>query len=135
MLILKLTDEISVADQITATDIDAIQSAGFRSIVCNRPDQEGEPHVTSDAVASLAAGAGLTFAYLPVDGGHITDADVDAHGQLLAELPKPILTYCRSGARCAKLWALSESGKTDPSQLVETVDQAGLSVMDIAHRL
>ena len=135
MLIRKLTETLSVADQITAADISAIQEAGFQAIVCNRPDEEGEPHVDADTVARLAADAGLDFAYLPVNGGNITDADVEAHAQLLEELPTPILTYCRSGARCAKLWALSESGKTDPRQLIQTVDQAGLSVMDIAHRL
>lgn len=135
MLIRKLTEMVSVADQITASDISAIQEAGFQAIVCNRPDEEGEPHVDSDTVARLAKDAGLAFAYLPVDGGRITDADVEAQTQLLKTLPTPILTYCRSGARCAKLWALSESGTTDPRQLIQTVDQAGLSVMDIAHRL
>ena len=135
MLIRKLTENLSVADQITADDIATIAAAGFKAVVCNRPDEEGEPHIQSDEVAERAVDSGLAFAYLPVNGANITDEDVAAHSQILAELPTPILTYCRSGARCAKLWALSESGQTDPATLIRTVDAAGLSVMDIAHRL
>ena len=54
---------------------------------------------------------------------------------ILAEVPAPALTYCRSGTRCAKLWALAEAGKRDVNTLVEAVDKAGLSIVDITHRL
>ena len=135
MIIRQLTDQLAVADQLEPQDLDAVKDAGFASVVCNRPDEEGEPHATADTMAQRAAALGVEFRYLPVNGANITDADVEAHAKLLAELPAPILTYCRSGTRCAKLWALSESGKQDVNTIVETVDQTGLSVVDIAHRL
>lgn len=135
MIIRQLTAELAVADQLEVHDLDAVQEAGFASVVCNRPDEEGEPHATADDMAKRAAELGVEFRYLPVNGANITDSDVDSHAELLAELPKPILTYCRSGARCAKLWALSESGKQDVNTIVETVDKTGLTVVDIAHRL
>lgn len=135
MIIRQLTTQLSVADQLEIHDLDAVQEAGFASVVCNRPDEEGEPHATADEMAKRAAELGVEFRYLPVNGANITETDVDEHAALLAELPKPILTYCRSGARCAKLWALSESGKQDVNTIVETVDKTGLTVVDIAHRL
>jgi sulfide:quinone oxidoreductase len=135
MIIRQLTAQLAVADQLEIHDLDAVQEAGFASVVCNRPDEEGEPHATADEMAKRAAELGVEFRYLPVNGASITDTDVDEHAALLAELPKPILTYCRSGARCAKLWALSESGKQDVNTIVETVDKTGLTVVDIAHRL
>lgn len=135
MIIRELTHKISVADQLTLHDLGAAKAAGFKSVVCNRPDEEGEPHVEADAMAQEANALGLEFRYLPVNGANITETDVVQHAAILAELPTPILTYCRSGARCAKLWALSEAGKQDVNTLVETVDRAGLSVVDIAHRL
>ena len=135
MIIRQLTAQLAVADQLEIHDLDAVQEAGFASVVCNRPDEEGEPHATADEMAKRAAELGVEFRYLPVNGGNITETDVDEHAALLAELPKPILTYCRSGARCAKLWALSESGKQDVNTIVETVDKTGLTVVDIAHRL
>ena len=135
MIIRQLTPGLSVADQLTMDDLEAVKEAGFEAIICNRPDEEGEPHAEADSMAQKADALGLEFRYLPVNGANITDTDVAQHAALLSEVPGPVLTYCRSGARCAKLWALSESGKQDVNTLVETVDKAGLSVVDIAHRL
>ena len=41
----QITDEYAVSGQIAADDIAAIKAAGFRSIICNRPDDEqpGQP--------------------------------------------------------------------------------------------
>ena len=135
MIIRQLTPELSVADQLTMDNLEAVKEAGFKAVICNRPDEEGEPHADADSMAQKADALGLEFRYLPVNGANITDTDVAQHAALLSEVPGPVLTYCRSGARCAKLWALSEAGKQDVNTLIETVDQAGLSVVDIAHRL
>lgn len=135
MIIRAINDQLAVADQLEVADLATVKAEGFVSVVCNRPDEEGEPHAAADEMAKQAAALGLEFRYLPVNGANITDENVAQHAALLAELPKPILTYCRSGARCAKLWALSESGKQDVNTLVETVDNTGLSIVDIAHRL
>ena len=135
MIIRQLTTELSVADQLTVDDLEAVKEAGFNAVICNRPDEEGEPHADADSMARTANALGLEFRYLPVNGANITDTDVAQHAALLSEVPGPVLTYCRSGARCAKLWALSEAGKQDVNTLIETVDKAGLTVVDIAHRL
>lgn len=135
MIIRELTADLSVADQLTLDDLDAVKEAGFKAVICNRPDEEGEPHAEADAMAQKANALGLEFRYLPVNGANITYSDVEQHAALLSEVPAPVLTYCRSGARCAKLWALSEAGKQDVNTLVETVNNAGLSIVDIAHRL
>lgn len=135
MIIRQLTTELSVADQLTVDDLEAVKEAGFNAVICNRPDEEGEPHADADSMAQKANALGIEFRYLPVNGANITDTDVAQHAALLSEVPGPVLTYCRSGARCAKLWALSEAGRQDVNTLIETVDKAGLTVVDIAHRL
>jgi sulfide:quinone oxidoreductase len=135
MIIRQLTTELSVADQLTVDDLEAVKEAGFNAVICNRPDEEGEPHADADSMAQKANALGIEFRYLPVNGANITDTDVAQHAALLSEVRGPVLTYCRSGARCAKLWALSEAGKQDVNTLIETVDEAGLTVVDIAHRL
>ena len=135
MIIRQLAPELSVADQLSMDDLEAVKEAGFKAVICNRPDEEGEPHAKADSMAQKANALGLEFRYLPVNGANITDTDVAQHAALLSEVPGPVLTYCRSGARCAKLWALSEAGKQDVNTLIETVDKAGLSIVDIAHRL
>ena len=41
MEIKRITDKVSVSPQITAADVADIKKAGFRAIICNRPDGEG----------------------------------------------------------------------------------------------
>ena len=135
MIIRQLTEQIAVADQLELHDFDAVKAAGFQSVICNRPDDEGELHAESRDVEKLAASLGMEFRYLPVNAAQITDDDVKQHAQFLSELPMPILTYCRSGTRCARLWALSEAGKQEANDLMEAVEKAGLSIADMAPRL
>ena len=44
----QITDEYAVAGQIAPEDIAAIKAAGFRSIICNRPDDEQPGQPTAD---------------------------------------------------------------------------------------
>jgi sulfide:quinone oxidoreductase len=41
MDIVKLDHQLSVSGQISVDDISAIVAAGYKSIICNRPDYEG----------------------------------------------------------------------------------------------
>ena len=79
--------------------------AGFKSVINNRPDFEGGPdQPTSAAVEAAATAAGLSYAYLPVAPSVQTPQEVTRFAELLAELPKPVLAFCRSGARSGKLY-------------------------------
>lgn len=64
-----LTQDFAVAGQITPDQIAEIKAAGYRSVICNRPDDEqsGQPSVAS--VRAAAEAAGLAFRHIPVSGG------------------------------------------------------------------
>jgi uncharacterized protein (TIGR01244 family) len=82
--------------------------AGFRSVVNNRPDFEGGPDQPTNAqIEAAARAAGLEYRYLPVSGAYQSPEDAAAMVRLLAELPRPLLMFCRSGARSARLYQLS----------------------------
>ena len=85
MIIHELTNHLSVADQLTLDDLETVKEAGFRSVICNRPDEEGEPHAQADAMARKANALGLEFRYLPVNGASISDSDVEQHAMLLSD--------------------------------------------------
>ena len=74
----QITEDFSVAPQITPEDIPAIAAAGFRSIMCNRPDGEepGQPHEA--LVAEAARAAGLEIVSVPFSSASMTEADVEA---------------------------------------------------------
>lgn len=108
----KITEDYSVAAQLAASDIAAVKQAGFKSVICNRPDEEhpGEAS-TADEVKVAAEKAGLTFRYIPVISGAITPDNVSDQAAALEELSTPVLAYCRSGTRCANLYGHVQQAK------------------------
>lgn len=106
MEIRQITEDYAVASQIEADDVPQIAADGFRSIICNRPDEEHPGQAPVDEVRRAAELAGLEFRYIPVISGQITDENVSQQAAALDELPRPVLAYCRSGARCTNLYGL-----------------------------
>lgn len=101
----QITEDYAVAGQIGAADIAAIKQAGFRSVISNRPDTE-DGAVPHDEIERAARAAGLEFRYIPVVSGQLTQENVDEQARALEEMPRPVLAYCRSGARCTNLYML-----------------------------
>ena len=83
---------------------------GFKSVVNNRPDFEhGPDQPTSAQVEAAALAAGLAYRHLPVNGGYQSPEEVAAFRALVADLPHPLLAFCRSGARSTRLYQLSQA--------------------------
>lgn len=127
-----LSDTLSVAGQISPADLRALAAAGFKSIVCNRPDGESPGQFSSQDIATAARQAGLTMACLPVVSGRVSPQDGREFGELLNQLPGPALAYCRSGMRSATLWALSQAGSRPWPELVQRAAQAGFNLSGVA---
>lgn len=106
-----VADQVYVAPQLAPADMAEAARAGFRSVINNRPDFEGGPgQPTSAAMAEAAAAAGLQYRYLPVNGAYQSPQEIAAFGALLAELPAPVLVFCRSGARSTRLYQAATVG-------------------------
>ena len=103
-----LTADLSVTGQITQDQLAQIAAQGFRAIICNRPDgEEGPSQPSQNEVLETAKALGLEVAYHPVNSvGHTPEQALEM-GRLINSLPTPILSYCRSGGRCASLIALA----------------------------
>jgi len=100
----RLTADIAVAGQLDPAAIAEAAAAGFRSVINNRPDFEGGPEQpTSASIEAAARAAGLSYAWLPVAPGVQTAEEIARFQALLETLPRPILAFCRSGARSGKL--------------------------------
>ena len=101
----RLDADVSVAPQLAPEAMAEAAAAGYRSVINNRPDFEGGPtQPTSAAMEAAARAAGLDYAFLPVAGNFQSDDEIARFGALVASLPKPILAFCRSGARSGRLW-------------------------------
>ncbi len=111
MDIRSITDDYAVSAQIEPTDVEAIRAAGFRSIVCHRPDGEETDQPSAANVQEAAEKAGLGFRHIPVISGQLTTGNVSAMRAALDELEGPVFAYCRSGARSTNIFGLAEQIK------------------------
>jgi uncharacterized protein (TIGR01244 family) len=104
-----LSSDVCVAGQLEPAAMAEAAAAGFRAVVNNRPDFEGGPdQPTSAAIEAAARAAGLEYSHLPVAGGYQSPQEIEAFADLLAHLPRPLLLFCRSGARSARLFAAAQ---------------------------
>jgi uncharacterized protein len=101
-------DDFATAGQIVPEQMAEIARLGFRAVIDNRPDGEGGAAQPGAAELKIAAeDAGLGFVYQPVVGSAITMHTVQEFAGHLDALPKPILAFCRSGARSEMLYRLA----------------------------
>lgn len=104
MNIKKIDDTFAVTGQITPAQVKAVADAGYHSIVCARPDDEDHGQPSFDAIAREAEKQGLQIIHIPVSG-MLGQGQVIRFREAMAEMPKPVLGYCRSGGRAASLYA------------------------------
>lgn len=130
-----LTAGLSVSPQIAPEDVAAIKAAGFRAIICNRPDGEGADQPTFEEIAKAAKDAGLEAAYLPIVSGKVRDEDAKAFDTALTELPGPVLAYCRTGTRSATLWSLGQAGQRPVSDILAATKAAGYDMGGVVRRI
>ncbi|MCA1286653.1 bifunctional protein tyrosine phosphatase family protein/NAD(P)/FAD-dependent oxidoreductase [Salipiger bermudensis] len=131
----KINDDLTVSPQIAASDLSDIAAAGYRSIICNRPDGEGADQPGFEEIEAAAKAAGLETCYLPVISGKVQDTDAEAFGRALRELPGPVFAYCRTGTRSATLWSLSQAGQMAPARILMATKQAGYDMAGVVRRI
>jgi uncharacterized protein (TIGR01244 family) len=108
-------EDFATAGQIVPEQMAEIARLGFRAVIDNRPDGEGGPSQPSaDELKIAAEEAGLGFVYQPVVGSAITVHTVEEFAGHLDALPKPVLAFCRSGARSERLYRLA--GQASPQR-------------------
>lgn len=107
MDIRQINDEYSVTGQILPTDLDEIKAMGFKSIVCNRPDEEEPGQPSFAEIAARAKELGLDIAHVPVGRMGVDAEAVKGMVDALDEFQRPMLGYCRSGARSTAIYEKS----------------------------
>ena len=107
----QIAPDVSAAPQLQPEAMAEAARAGFKSVVNNRPDFEhGSDQPSNAQMEAAARAAGLEYRFLPVDGGYQSPEEIAAFAALLRELPRPLLLFCRSGARSTRLFmAASQS--------------------------
>lgn len=135
MDIKSLNADLSVSPQVAPSDLPAIAAAGFKTIVCNRPDGEGNDQPLFHEIEEAAKQAGIEAHYLPVETGKVGDDDAETFGTLLDSVRKPALAYCRSGTRSVTLWSLSRAGRVPLPDILTAAKGAGYDMSGVVRRI
>lgn len=122
-----LDQKVFVAPQITTDDLEQLHSEGFSALICNRPDAEVSPDLSSDAIKAAAASKGFTFANVPLSSGGLTIELISAHLKAIDATDGKVLSYCASGTRSAYLWAfaMALADRLSDEEILGAMEQAG----------
>lgn len=105
--------DFSTAPQISVEEIAEIARLGFKTIINNRPDNEGgASQPTSAQIQAGAEKLGLAYFYIPIIPNNIQSAQIDAFSIAYANAAKPILGFCRTGNRASSVLKLALANTT-----------------------
>lgn len=119
----QLDTNLYVSEQLYQQDIESIKQLGIKTIICNRPDDEGGSEQPSHQ--SIEEALGIEVIYQPIT--QVSMPEVEVFRQHQQNYPTPILAYCRSGTRSTMLWSAGQiliDGK-DRNAIVEYAIKLG----------
>ncbi|HTM79238.1 MAG TPA: TIGR01244 family sulfur transferase [Devosia sp.] len=131
----RINDRISVSGQILPADIASLKAAGFTTIINNRPDAESPDQPAGAEIEAAAKAAGLAYYAIPLGREGVSPAMVEETKAALEGSQGPVFAFCRSGTRSTTLWALSQAGEMDASEIISEAAEAGYDMSHLAGHL
>lgn len=104
-----INQTLAVSPQLQPEDIKAIFELGYKSIICNRPDQEEARQPDFNSIKKHAAEFQMECVYLPVVPGEIRQEHGQQFADAMQKLNLPAVAYCRTGKRAVSLWELANN--------------------------
>ncbi|PJI92378.1 uncharacterized protein (TIGR01244 family) [Yoonia maricola] len=120
-----LSPSYAVSPQIDAADIPAIAEAGFKTIICNRPDAEVPPSHQAAAIEAAAKAAGLRFVIIPVTHQGLNTQMITAQKDAMDASDGPTLAYCASGTRSSIVWAYGQATEMPADDIITAAAGVG----------
>lgn len=132
MSIIKLTEGVFVAPQITVSALSDAAALGVTLVINNRPEDESDDQTPGAEIEAAARAAGMDYVAIPVTHSGFSEPQVQAMAVALEGAIGGVLAYCRSGTRSTLLWALAEASQGgDPDALTNMAAKAGYDVSPI----
>jgi uncharacterized protein (TIGR01244 family) len=127
-----VTADFAVAPQIRPQDLVELAAAGFSCVICNRPDAEVPPDLSSAAMAAAAKAAGLDYVHVPIVGMP-SPTQVETMFAAVEGADGSVLAYCRSGTRSITAWAMGQAihGGATPDALITLGRDAGYDLSGV----
>lgn len=107
MRVTELAPEVFATGQVTEQDLKLIAEQGVKTVINNRPDHEEPGQPLSGDLQRAAEALGVRYVHQPVISGAMTPKDIDDFRGIYRDIEKPLLIFCRTGARSAHLFRAS----------------------------
>src|SRR5690242_17918526 len=100
-----ITPEITIADQPTESELEALKPAGWVGVVNLRNDGEPEQPLGTAAEGERVRSLGMDYLHVGVGGAPLTEQGVGAVSDFLDEHAGKgkVLVHCRKGGRAAAM--------------------------------
>ncbi|KFL29913.1 hypothetical protein JP75_17530 [Devosia riboflavina] len=128
----RINDHVSVSGQISPEDVATLKSLGFVAIVNNRPDGESPDQPAGEEIEAAAKAAGLAYHAIPLGREGVNAELVEKTKAVIEGSDGPVFCFCRSGTRSTTLWALSQAGEMDASEIISQAAEAGYDMSHLA---
>ncbi|MET3560512.1 uncharacterized protein (TIGR01244 family) [Bartonella japonica] len=103
----QIDPDIFISAQISIEHIKILAQAGFKTIVCNRPDQEDPHQPDFSTIKTGAQEYGIEAYYIPIAPPTIKQSDIESMKTVLKTASRPLLAYCHHGTRSQHLYRLA----------------------------
>lgn len=105
-----ISPDLAVATcQLSPEQIQQAAEAGYKSVLNLRSPQEDGTLADEQAQAEAA---GLSYVNIPVKPSDINAELTDQVMQALDDLPKPVLTHCKTGVRAGSMALMYQATRT-----------------------
>ena len=135
MKLVSVSEAFAVSPQIRLEDMRELADAGYRTVICNRPDGEepNQPPVAS--MQDAAEATGLDFHHIPVSGGAFPPDAIKAFAKVREQADGKVLAYCRTGTRSITLDALANIENETADERIKRAERAGYDLSGLRDRL
>lgn len=95
--------KLTTREQVNPGEIAGLAAQGCKTLINNRPDDEGPDQPSSAELQAEAQRHGISYHYIPVVPGQATEADARAFADAVEQSEGPVVAFCRTGMRAAGL--------------------------------
>lgn len=130
----EITDRVFLTSQLKPSSMLHLKQRQIKTVIDMRPDGEAADQPTSEQMQRTAESIHMEFHYIPVPHEGIPNEAVDSLQAVLKTAEEPVVLYCRTGRRAARLFALakaSQPGGPDVDEIAGFVKAAGFEVEDL----
>ncbi len=135
MKTVSVSESFAVSPQIRLEDMRELADAGYRTVICNRPDGEEPNQLDVASMRDAAQAAGIAFHHIPVSGGAFPRDAIEAFSKVREEADGKVLAFCRTGTRSITLDALANIENETADERIKRAQRAGYDLSGLRDRL